>query len=311
MGQLRRIAQGAAAAPKRIGIGFFSGLRYPFRGMRFVYGKHIGLVRFWLPPIVLTGIMLVLIFGAVFEYHDALTDWIWTAPAGESFWSSVGRFFHGLLDVLLSVMLALGGLVAVMLSTSVLAAPFNDALSAEVERLVTGAEGPPFRISTMLRDLLRTVGMELVKLFLYALVMLPLFLASLLLPVAGQVLYSVFGFLFTAMYFALDYIDWPATRRGRGVGARLELGRKRFMPMFGFGTGVWIFLFIPFVNLFFMPAAVAGGTLLFLDLEAQEGGHDQDSSVPTEPSAEAPSEDAVEPVADEPVETPEPTGSEA
>ena len=39
--------------------------------------------------------------------------------------------------------------------------------------------------------------------------------------------------------------------------------------MFGFGTGVWLFLFIPLVNLLFMPAAVAGGTLLFLDLEGE------------------------------------------
>ena len=34
-----------------------------------------------------------------------------------------------------------------------------------------------------------------------------------------------------------------------------------------FGTGVWLFLFVPLVNLLFMPAAVAGGTLLFLELE--------------------------------------------
>ena len=35
-------------------------------------------------------------------------------------------------------------------------------------------------------------------------------------------------------------------------------------PVAGFGTGVWVLLFIPLVNLFFMPAAVAGGTMLFL-----------------------------------------------
>jgi len=98
-------------------------------------------------------------------------------------------------------------------------------------------------------------------------VMVPLFVASFALPVAGQAVYSIFGFVFTAMYFALDYIDWPATRRGQGVGERLRIGRQRFVPMFGFGTGVWLFLFIPFLNLFFMPAAVAGGTLLYLDLE--------------------------------------------
>jgi len=267
MADLRKLAKGAVTAPKRLGIGFFSGLRYPFRGMRFVYGKHPGLVRFWLPPIVITGVMLVLVFGAVFHYHDAVTDWIWTAPAGDSFWASVARFFHGLLDVLLGLLLAVGGLLAVMLSTSVLAAPFNDALSAEVERLMTGADGPPFRFATMMRDLVRTVGMELVKLVIYLIVMVPLFVASFALPVVGQAVYSIFGFVFTAMYFALDYIDWPATRRGQGVGERLRIGRQRFVPMFGFGTGVWLFLFIPFLNLFFMPAAVAGGTLLYLDLE--------------------------------------------
>jgi uncharacterized protein involved in cysteine biosynthesis len=35
----------------------------------------------------------------------------------------------------------------------------------------------------------------------------------------------------------------------------------------GFGTGVWLLLFIPLVNLFFMPAAVAGGTMLFVAVE--------------------------------------------
>ena len=30
---------------------------------------------------------------------------------------------------------------------------------------------------------------------------------------------------------------------------------------------MWLFLIVPFVNLLFMPAAVAGGTLLFLELE--------------------------------------------
>ena len=39
--------------------------------------------------------------------------------------------------------------------------------------------------------------------------------------------------------------------------------------VFGFGTGVWLFLFIPLLNLLFMLAAVAGGTLMFLDLEGE------------------------------------------
>jgi uncharacterized protein involved in cysteine biosynthesis len=38
--------------------------------------------------------------------------------------------------------------------------------------------------------------------------------------------------------------------------------------MLGFGFAVWACLFVPLLNLVFMPLSVAGGTLLFLDLEA-------------------------------------------
>jgi uncharacterized protein involved in cysteine biosynthesis len=42
----------------------------------------------------------------------------------------------------------------------------------------------------------------------------------------------------------------------------------------GFGASVWVLLLIPLVNLFFMPAAVAGGTMLFLDLHPSKDGED-------------------------------------
>ncbi|HJL32305.1 MAG TPA: EI24 domain-containing protein, partial [Polyangiaceae bacterium LLY-WYZ-15_(1-7)] len=96
-------------------------------------------------------------------------------------------------------------------------------------------------------------------------------------PGFGSVLYSIFAFVFTAWYWGLDYIDWPAERRGWKVGERFAHARANFMTLFGFGTGVWLFLFIPFVNLLFMPAAVAGGTLLYLDMVGpapDSGGED-------------------------------------
>ena len=121
----------------------------------------------------------------------------------------------------------------------------------------------------ILRDSVRTVGLEVLKLSIYVVVMGPLFVISSLVPVVGPAIYSIFGFVFTAMYFAIDYIDWPASRQNRSVAYRFGLLTEHFMPMFGFGSGVWLFLFIPFVNLLFMPAAVAGGTLLFLDVERE------------------------------------------
>jgi len=121
-------------------------------------------------------------------------------------------------------------------------------------------------------------------------VMVPMWIFSLALPVVGQILYTIFGFVFTAMYWSIDYVDWPASRQNKGVGYRFGMATKHFLPMFGYGTGVWLFLFVPFVNLLFMPAAVAGGTLLYLDLEGGVAGQ----STETPPKDESPPSPPVE-----------------
>ena len=58
----------------------------------------------------------------------------------------------------------------------------------------------------------------------------------------------------------------PASRRGYGVRQRLTLLMVRPLTTLGFGVAVSILLFVPILNLFLMPLAVAGGTRLFLDL---------------------------------------------
>ncbi len=266
--QAGEVARRVAGAPLSAGLGFWTGFRYPLRGMRFVYVEHRGLVRFWIVPILLTFAALSGALWLSWHWYDTLTEMMWSEPVGEGLWIGVQQFFHGLVEVLVGVILSVVGVVVVIALTTIVAAPFNDALSEEVERIVTGEKGPPFRLRALLRDVGRTVRLEVAKLLLYLAVMGPLFLASLLIPVVGQAAFSVFSFVFTAMYFAIDYVDWPIARRNRGVRYRFALAKGKGMTLFGFGAGVWLFLFVPLVNLFFMPAAVAGGTLLFLDIEA-------------------------------------------
>lgn len=280
MSKVKAAVGRAAAGTKGVTVGFWKGLRYPFRGMAFVYIQHMDLVRIWIWPILLTLLALVGVFWSTWAYHEDVTAWLWTEPTGESFWDSVARFFHGFVEVLIFLLLLALGLVACVLLTTVFAAPFNDALSEKVESIVTGVEGPKFSVSVLLRDTFRTIALELAKIGLYLMVMIPMFALSFV-PVIGPVLYAVAGFLFTTLYFAVDYIDWPASRRNRGIRYRFSLLGQHFLPMWGFGTGVWLFLFIPFVNLVFMPAAVAGGTLLYLDLE----GGALDREAPPEPAA--------------------------
>lgn len=283
----------ATAGTTAVAVGYWKGLTYPFKGAKLVYIQHPGLIRFWIFPILITGLLLTSAFFLGWTTHEAVADAVWTDPteqiaqrkeladsgkdkparkhleAGTDWLAQTGHWVHSAFEILILLLVWSAGVLAAVVLTNVIAAPFNDFLSEEVERIHTGRAGPPFSLKVVLRDTVRTVGLEIVKLGVYLVVMVPLFLASTFLPVVGQIIYSIFGFVFTAIYFSIDYIDWPASRRNRSLSYRFSMVTDHFLPMFGFGTGVWVFLFIPLVNLLFMPAAVAGGTLLFLDLEGE------------------------------------------
>lgn len=258
----------AAGAPVRGALGYTEGLKYPFRGARFVFRTHPGLARIYGVPIVLVLLALVALVHSVYTHHEAATAWLWPEPLGEDWWATSLRVLHGFAELLVGTLMLLVGYVLVTILGALVAAPFNDALSERVEALYTGRPGPAFSFRTLLRDLLRTIRLEALKILLYVGVMLPLFLFGFILPVLGPV-QTAAGFLFTTGYFALDYMDWPASREGLGVRARLAFVRDHLGPALGFGTGVWLFLFVPVVNLLLMPAAVAGGTMMYLDLRAK------------------------------------------
>jgi CysZ protein len=247
---------------------FLRGLAYPFRGFA-ILRRHPGLARYWLPPIFITLCALIAgSYGAV-AYHDDLLNMLWAAPARDDAAGVALSVLHAIVRALAFV-LALVVVFALCLGTSsIVAAPFNDALSEAIEIREQGRAAPPFSLSGLVREVARTVRAELLKLCVYVSVMGPLLVASWVLPGVGQVLYVAFGALFTTAYLAFDYIDWPASRRGLGIRDRLAVLRERPLRMLGFGTGVWMCLFVPLLNLAFMPLAVAGGTRLFLDLESE------------------------------------------
>jgi CysZ protein len=243
----------------------FRGFAYPLRGFA-ILRRHPGLAKYWLPPIFITFVALVASLVLSIAYSDDVTALLWNPPERAGAAGFLVDVAHGLLHAL-SFLLGLGLRVVVCIALStLLAAPFNDALSEAIEVRETGATAPPFTLARLMRDLGRTLRLELTKLSIYVAVMGPLLVASWLVPGVGQVLYVLFGTLFTSAYFAFDYIDWPASRRGLGFRERARLLADHPLRALGFGFAVWLCLFVPLLNLAFMPLAVAGGTRLFLDV---------------------------------------------
>ncbi|MGB5812214.1 MAG: EI24 domain-containing protein [Polyangiales bacterium] len=252
-------------------LGFLSGLSYAFRGMRFVYIDHLSLARLWVVPIVITGIAIVGVFYGTANLYDDASElvWSWMPPSWSEATGWVATLIgilHWFIELVLGLLLVVIGLVLVVVLSSIVAAPFNDALSEAVEAMVTGHEPPPFSFRRMIGDVVRTVRLETLKVTLYSIVVGPMFLISIFVPGVGAVV-SVVAFTLTAIYLGVDYVDWPAARRGWSVSDRVAFARRKLPAVAGFGSGVWVLLFVPLVNLLFMPAAVAGGTLLFLALE--------------------------------------------
>ena len=267
---MRGVARSAGAVVKSP-IGFARGVSYALRGMRFVYVQHPKLARYWVFPILITGLALVAVFYSAGTFYDDLGGAVWSLFP-ES-WNDAAGWVGGLLkalrwliELVVGILITLFGLVLVLVLSSVVAAPFNDALSEAVEHIVTGESAPPFSLSRMFADIARTIRLELLKVLVYLAVVGPMFLVSFIIPGVGQIV-SLIGFALTAVYLGIDYVDWPAARRNWSVRDRVAFTRSQLPAVAGFGTGVWLLLFIPLVNLFFMPSAVAGGTLLFLALQ--------------------------------------------
>jgi len=249
----------------------FRGFAYPFRGFAFLR-KNPDLARYWRWPILITGAALLSSLWLSVHYHDDLLGLLWPDPAGTDWVSRSLTVLHSIVEVFAFFLVALVlGVVCLGFST-VIAAPFNDVLSEVVEQREAGHSAPLFSFERVLRDASRTIRLESLKLVCYAAVMLPVWILSLLVPGVGQVAYVGFAALFSSAYFALDFTDWPASRRGQGIRYRLSVLRSHPWLLLGFGGCVWLLMWVPFVNLWLMPAAVAGGTRLWLDLETAKPG---------------------------------------
>ncbi len=125
----------------------------------------------------------------------------------------------------------------------------------------------PFSVLQLLKDSARSIGHSLKVVAIYVAFMIGALLL-LLIPGIGAILYTVAGCLLSSYMFAYEYLGYPMDRRRFTWKEKQNFLRSRFRSVIGFGLGNVVVATIPFLNLLFIPAAVVGGTLLFLDLGA-------------------------------------------
>jgi CysZ protein len=172
----------------------------------------------------------------------------------------------------LSAVLWILFLAALMLSATytftffanLVAAPFNGLLAEQVELHLTGKiSNANSSMLALIKDTPRSLGRQL-RYLGYFLPRAFMILLLFLIP-GGQIIAPPLWFIFNAWTMTLQYLDYPMDNHRISFTVMQQQLKQQRLTSLGFGITVVLFTMIPLINLFVMPAAVAGATLLWLN----------------------------------------------
>ncbi|SNR68705.1 CysZ protein [Methylobacillus rhizosphaerae] len=233
----------------------FSGPQYVLQGLRLLLSP--GLRAFVLLPLLTNLILFVaMVYYSVQQFSLWLTRLMATLPG----WL---EFLSYLLWPLFVLLLVLIIFFTFTLFANLIAAPFNGLLAEKAEVLIRGEDDfPSFNLHELLAIVPRTLGRELRKLMYF----LPRTLALLLLSLVPglNLLAAPLWLLFGIWMMCVQYLDYPADNHKLGWQDMLRWLRKKRWKSLGFGSSVYLALWIPGLNIIMMPAAIVGATLFWV-----------------------------------------------
>ena len=237
-----------------------SGLQYFFRGLTLLPQR--GIREFVVIPLLINLLVFALTTWFLWGLTDTITQWA-TTQLGD--W--VERIIWLLWLVLGLLWLIVYGYSFSMVSNTI-AAPFYGLLAEQVQYRLTGKTvGEPLTIQSFLVMTRRTLTREWQKLMYIlprflglALVSLPLYF----IPVIGM-LVPVVWFLWGAWSLSMQNMDYAADNNQVTFPLMKGALKQHRLHCLAFGGAAVVASSIPLFNMLAVPAAVAGGTAMWLD----------------------------------------------
>lgn len=236
---------------------FLRGLQLPF-GALAVIGRSKALKKLTALASVVTLFALTAVVVLAARCSDDAVAYFWARPES---WYGLAAWY--LVVALSFVALTVIGATVV---PTLLLSPLQDPISEATEEYCGGFEAPAFSLAATVRGFTVGLAHTLGHLALF-LVVHGFILGVNLIPGIGTALWPILASLWTMLWSASEFLAAPVARHTmpyalvrRVIGARLGL-------CLGFGAAVYLLLWIPILNLFFIPLAVVGGTLLFRGLQ--------------------------------------------
>ncbi len=238
---------------------FLFGFTYPFRSLKFFF-SHSVLIKYSIAPMIIN----LLIYGSVFIlsyswFTGSIESWLGIEGTEAGFWL---KFLHTALLILGFILLLFFCYLLFTILGNVITAPFNEEISQRVEEIVTGTKEA--HKMGFWEDAYISIKGEVQKLAFYLIILLLIFSLNLI-PVAGSVIATVLGVVFSSFYNALDFLDYPMTRKKMRFLDKIKVTRKGKLVTYGFGFTAFLLLFLPVINIFMKPILVVAGTSLYYE----------------------------------------------
>jgi CysZ protein len=238
------------------GRDFFAGVSFLMRGVG-MYARRPGLMLLGLVPALLAAAVTIGALIVLITFSSDMATFI--TPFADN-WST--DLQHSLRIVAAVAIVGSGLLLSVLLFTALtllIGEPFYEAISKSVDDMMGGT--PRSMNVSFWRALPRSLVDSVRLLIFTALCGIPLFVAGFI-PGVGETVVPVLAALVGGWVLALELTSVPFERRAMHYRDRKRLLRGRRLLGLGFGMATFVVFLIPFGAVLFMPAAVAGSTLL-------------------------------------------------
>lgn len=240
---------------------FIDGVGYLVDGFKLIFSK--GLKRFILVPVTVNAI----IFSTVIVYAAVeLWNYFYGLSEGYPAWAvySVGVFLF-FIYTFLSILITATIFVFI---TNIIASPFYGILAEKTEKKLLGKSySAPMTIKSVLLIAPRALIRELRKLLSY----LPWLLIGafcFIFPLISLIA-PLLWFVIMAWILAIQYVDYTPDNHGTDFPKTIKMLKQQPLTVIGFGIATSLLITFPILNLVVPPAAIAGGTKLWLDLKTK------------------------------------------
>lgn len=244
-----------------------TGMFYFSEGLKLIWKPQLR--AYLLVPLVINCILFFVLTSALVHYVSGF----WEGMLGSlPSWLSWLKPLAWIAKILLAILLLIVYGYSFNMITNIIAAPFYGILSSKVEEMLTGEAPPEEPLAAMIP---RVIAREFTKLFYFlsrgiAITVVMILIATI--PLL-QLLSPLIGLAWSAWSMAIQYADYAADNNQKNFKTLRNCLWKKSFSSCGFGGVVMLCSVIPLVNIFAMPAAVAGGTLFWLrELKGCQGG---------------------------------------